>query len=204
MSNASFAELRLYRVEAGRMGDMRARYHGPLQQLFSRHGIQVDGAWHSSNELHAPLFIYLMHWDSLEQRQHAWGGFYGDPQWQQVRDETNCGSELVERFDLHFMRPLKALANAAGEGFAQIEMLVPRVRIGAGGPARQWLSQQAPSVLAQHGAAMLGAYEHLTGNDLPRVCLFLGWSNAAARQGSLRALEVDPLGQADRYVLLPA
>lgn len=201
MSISSFAELRIYEVEPGRMADMQARYHGPLRELFSRHVIEVAGAWHSTFGPRSPLFVYLMHWESLEARQQAWNGFYADPQWHRVRSETNRGSELVERYDLNFLRPITPLSAYADADFAQVELCASRVRVGAGGTARQWIEQEAPQALASEGGQLLGAYEHLTGNDLPRVSLFVGWRNPQASVAAVAALAVDPLGRADRYLL---
>jgi hypothetical protein len=199
MVDTSFSELRLYEVEPGRMDDMVARYHGPLQVLFGRHGIRPAAAWRSSGGPRSPLFVYLMHWRSLEERTAAWNGFYADPEWARVRTETNRGSELVERYDLNFLREIVPLT--PGEA-REIELYTARVRIGAGGPARTWIQDEAPAVLQFSRARLLGAYEHLTGNDLPRVSLFLSWNDDEARRQALQALEVAPLERADRYSLI--
>lgn len=204
MTASAIAELRFYEVEPGRSEDMRARFQGPLRQLFERHGIRVAGAWFSGHGPKAPLFIYLMHWPSLEARNQAWEGFYADPEWARVRTDTNQGSELVERYDLNFLKPLAALPAQTPEAFAELELYVAQVKVGAGGAARQWLQAQAPAALAQAGGQLLGAYEYMTGNDLPRVCLLLGWNDLQKRRQALSSLMVPPLLRADRYSLHPA
>ncbi|MEM5386801.1 NIPSNAP family protein [Paraburkholderia phymatum] len=201
MSTPSFAELRFYSVEPGRMHDMGARFHGPLQRLFERHGISVVGGWQSSYGARSPLFVYLMHWPSLEVRNHAWNGFYGDPDWYQVRTETNRGSELVERYDINFLRPIVPLGSDELNEFEEIELYVTRLRVGTSRLASQWIEGTAPAQLARSGGRLLGAYEYLTGDDLPRAALFLGWKGAQDRNGALSTMEVDPLGRADRYLL---
>lgn len=201
MTQTAFAELRLYEVEPGRMDHMLARYRGPLRELFARHGIDVTGAWHANFGPRSPLFIYLMHWPSLEARTEAWNGFYADPQWARVRTETNGASELVERYDLNFLKPITALPTALPEAMGELELQIGQVRIGAGGAARQWLQEQAPKVLQASGGQLLGAYEYMTGNDLPRACMFVGWRDDLARRNAASALAVPPLGRADRYAL---
>ena len=203
MPQIAFAELRLYEVAPGRMDDMLARYRGPLRELFARHGIEVAGAWHAQFGPRAPMFIYLMHWPSLEARAQAWGGFYADPQWSRVRAETNRGSELVERYDLNFLSSITQLASDPAITSQELELHICKVSIGAGAAARQWLQEQAPSVLKASGGQLLGAYECMTGDDLPRACVFVGWSDAQSRLGASAALAIVPLGRADRYVLQP-
>lgn len=201
MLNSPLSELRLYEIEPGREADMRARFHGPLKQLFQRHGIEVSGAWISSYGPRAPLFVYLMRWSSLEARDAAWNGFYADPAWHEARALTNRGSELVERFDLNFLRDIVPLKVEAINAADDLEMLLPRVKIGAGAQARQWLLNEASKALDRVDARLLGAYECITGSDLPRACLFVQWPSAAARAEAPTVLEVEPLGRADRYML---
>lgn len=201
MTATAFAELRLYEVAPGRMDDMLARYRGPLRELFARHGIEVAGAWHADFGPRAPLFIYLMHWPSLEARSQAWGGFYADPQWARVRNETNAGSELVERYDLNFLSPITPLSIDTLEPMQELELHLCQVSIGASAAARQWLQAQAPLVLRASGGQLLGAYECMTGNDLPSACAFVGWRDTQARRNASSVLSVAPLGRADRYAL---
>lgn len=204
MTPSPITELRFYEVEPGRSADMQARYHGPLRGLFARHGIRVAGAWLSACGPKAPLFVYLMHWPSLDARNQAWDGFYADPEWARVRTETNRGTELVERYDLNFLKPVRALPEALPEEGAELEMYVAQVRVGASAAARQWLQAEAPAALARAGGQLVGVYEYITGSDLPRVCLFLSWRDPADRAKALSSLMVKPLLRADRYFLIPA
>lgn len=183
------------------MQDMTARFHGPLQRLFARHRISVVGAWQSSYGARSPLFVYLMHWPSLEMRNEAWNGFYGDPEWYAVRAETNGGSELVERYDLNFLRPIVPVASDVLTEFQETELYITRLRIGTSRSASAWIENTAPAALAGSDGCLLGAYEYLTGEDLPRTALFVGWNSAEGRTRAVSALEVDPLGRAERYLL---
>lgn len=201
MNQTAFAELRLYEVAPGRMDDMLLRYRGPLRELFARHAIPVVGAWHADGGPRTPLFVYLMHWPSLEARTLAWNGFYADPQWARVRRETNGGSELVERYDLNFLRTITALPTDLSEATSQLELQVCQVKIGAGALASQWLQERAPAALRDSGGELLAAYECMTGQDLPRVCAFLAWPDEQTRRRANSVMAVPPLGRADRYAL---
>lgn len=204
MTSSPITELRFYELEPGRSADMQARYHGPLRALFTRHGIRVAGAWLTAYGPKAPLFVYLMHWPSLEARNQAWDGFYSDPEWARVRTETNRGTELVERYDLNFLKPVMALPEALPADGAELEMYIAQVRVGASAAARQWLQAEAPAALARAGGQLVGVYDYITGNDLPRVCLFLAWRDPKDREKALSTLMVKPLLRADRYSLVPA
>jgi len=197
----AFFELRLYEVQAGRMNDMVVRFDGPLNELFRTHGIEVTGAWQTTAGPRSPLFVYLMRWDSMCSRDQAWGGFYADPAWQQARTETNRGSELVERYDLNFMREIVPWRGAATSEPACLELYMPKVAIGCGAAAREFMAQRAPDLLQAHGGTLLAAYDCMTGNDLPRACLILGWLSDEQRRAGLACLEQSPLGRADRYLL---
>ncbi len=199
----TFFELRLYEVEPGRMRDMVTRFEGPLQGLFRTHGIRVIGAWHTTAGPRSPLFVYLMQWDSMHARDQAWGGFYADPQWHQVRTDTNRGSELVERYDLNFLKEVLPWRGVALCDDGCLELYMPRVAVGCGTQARQLMAEQAAALLQPYGATVVAAYECMTGDDLPRACLLLSWPSHEQRQAGLACLEQPPLGRADRHLLHP-
>lgn len=196
MNKIAFAELRLYSVQVGRMSDMSARYQQHLSLLFARHGITVIGAWQCFSGPQTPLFVYLMHWQSWEERTIAWHGFYSDPQWSVVREATNAGSELVERYDLNLLKPLVPIQDGTALP-REIQLLIPKVKVGQGPLAAKALSKamEAPS-----GQGIVGAYEFLTGNDLPRACLFI---DHEALSDVSPVWEMPPFDRADVYALTP-
>jgi NIPSNAP len=203
MSTQAFYELRLYQVQAGRMEDMVSRWFGPLATLFQRHQVKPLACWHTVQGPRQPVFVYLMRWESMRERDAAWGSFYSDPEWQRVRTETNRGSELVERYELNFLRATTSFGMQANEEFSCQELYLPDIEIGASAEARRFMAEQAPDLLQSHGGTLLGAFEFMTGNDLPRAAIFLGWRNSAEREAALECLVVPPLGRADRYLLQP-
>lgn len=202
MNTEAFYELRLYQVQAGRMDDMLARWNGPLAQLFERHQVRPLGSWQTARGAQ-PVLAYLMRWESMRDRDAAWSGFYSDPQWHQARLESNRGSELVERYELNFLRAAAPLDAQAAQGFACQELYLPEIEIGASAAARRFMAEQAPQLLRGRGGALLGGFEFMTGADLPRAALLLGWNSGAEREAALDCLAVRPLGQAQRYVLQP-
>src|ERR1700748_1582742 len=98
-------ELRLYSVTPGRMGDLHARIRDHVPSLFEKHGVSCIGRWSSAAGPRSPLFAYLIAHESYEARESTWGSLYSDPQWLSMRAATNAGSEMIERYDLFFLKP---------------------------------------------------------------------------------------------------
>jgi hypothetical protein len=198
----SFHELRIYSIASGRMPDMLARVHGPLQQLFRRHGIAVVGHWVATAGPHCPAFVYLVQWPGWAEREAAWGGFYADPEWHRVRAETNGGSELVERYELHLLREVHGWHAAPQEASCH-ELLFSQCAIGASGGALRAIRQEIPNRLAQHGGQLIGAFECITGVDLPRFAFWIAWKTRQARDAGVDLLALPPLGRTQRWLLEP-
>lgn len=195
---SAFYELRMYRVERGRMAHMRERWCNDLGRLFERHGVTPLGAWEAASGPQLPLFVYLMHWPDWATRQRAWEGFYADPQWAEARARTNAGSELVEGFELNFLSeilPWRAVPEAA-----DVYLWLPEVDIGRGVAARDLITRELPAAAAESGCQVLGAMEFLTGERLPKVAVFLH-PGAGRGKGVEAVLECAPLGRAVRYGL---
>ena len=113
-------ELRLYSATPGRIEDLHARFRDHLPKLMVRHGIDQVGRWTATAGPNGPLFLYLMAYDDMAQRERQWDAFYHDDEWWQIRAATNAGEEMVERFDLFFLRPNALWTPPAGAADARI------------------------------------------------------------------------------------
>jgi hypothetical protein len=99
-------ELRLYRVAAGKMDALKARFGEHTDALFKRHGMKSIGYWQpedapSSQE----LFIYVLEHPSREEAEKNWASFQNDPEWRKVKAESEAHGPLVDRIDRYFMDP---------------------------------------------------------------------------------------------------
>lgn len=193
-------ELRRYRVASGRMPDVHARFTQHLPPLFERHHLNVLGHWSSAHDTSvdntsaketSAWFIYLLGFDRLDTRQMAWGGFYVDPQWQQVRAATNAGSEMIERTALSFLSP-----SAACDGLdARLwsggihELIDQRVAIGRKAEVEKFLSEVYVPAVRASGADVLWLAEAITGEDLPQFNWILRWRNVEDRSTARPLLE---------------
>lgn len=201
MISSQFYELRLYQVERGRMNDMIARRKDALQTLFQRHGIAPLGNWYTSMGRNSPLFVYLMRWPDWETRQKAWAGFYSDPEWWAARESTNAGSELVERYELNFLKEIHPWVAHPDVSRLTLELHITKIDIGRSAAAEALVKNDLNARLATHGGQVLGAFEYLTGDDLPRAALFVGWDNATKAESMQHLLEAAPFNRSDRYRL---
>lgn len=197
--NNDFYELRLYRVESGRMRDMATRWHEELAGLFAHHGVAPVGAWQALSGPNLPLFVYLMHWPDWMTRQTAWAGFYADPRWAEARARTNAGSELVERYTLDFLQGILPWSDAAAGPYVELRQI--SVRIGASAEARALVREKLADQISQHGGTILGALEHLTGADLPGMTMWISWPDDTHARVADPLFESPPLGRATHYQL---
>jgi len=219
-------ELRLYYLGTGRLNDAHDRMRIHLPHLLAKHGIPVIGRWGGIAGPSLPLFVYLMEWESFEAREAGWGSFYVDPEWPKIRSQTNAGSEMVERYDLLFMRPNPAWAatppqSLAKQPGAMHELVLQNVAIGQVGAVNEFLAKTYFPRLQALGGSLIGACDILSGTNLPRLAFFISWESEAARRTAQAALLDDAdmqraiadqrrmmgqplLGHAEVYLLDPA
>lgn len=136
-------------------------------------------------------FVYLLGFDRLDARQAAWAGFYGDPQWQQVRAATNAGSEMIERTALSFLSPSAACDGVDSRCWSGgvHELVDQRVAIGRKAAVEAFLAEVYVPALRASGADVLWLAEAITGEDLPQFSYILRWRNPEDRRAAQPLLE---------------
>lgn len=196
-------ELRFYYVAAGRMGDMAARAQQDLRSLLPRHGIHPLATWTVESGPGIPLFAYLMPWKHMQQRSQAWAGFYAAPGWIEARTRTNAGSELVESFEVLFLRHIHGWTPAAaGAKPGLVELVVQATAVGQGAAVRRQILESAVPALQEAGATVHGVFDVISGRPLPCAVFVIGWDSAAQRERALDNSAATPLlKRADRYLM---
>ncbi|MFA5548984.1 MAG: NIPSNAP family protein [Porticoccaceae bacterium] len=185
-------ELRFYNLAEGRDADMRRRVREDLAWLFPRHGIRPLAGWSALAAPALPMFIYLTPWRNMVERNCCWAGFYADPAWQEVRNRTNAGSELVTDYEIFFLRgmsPWRALASDGGE---LDEVVIQRTLVGKGLASAAALRERELPALEQAGAQVQGAFDVLSGCRLPAAISVLRWRDWDARRGAREAVDANP------------
>jgi NIPSNAP len=94
-------ELRTYRCSAGRLKDLLARFEAPVLLIWRELNIRNVGFWTSEGSVDGKSvdeLIYLLRWDSDEERKTKMGSFLKDPRWIEARDKSEANGKLIESF----------------------------------------------------------------------------------------------------------
>jgi NIPSNAP len=183
-----FWELRIYRVAAGRSRDMAARVQGDLCTLFPKHGIRPAAGWLTTVSPVSPAYVYVTPWRTMNERSAAWAGFYSDPEWAEVRTRTNAGSELVENYEIMFLRAVTPWSDAAVQP-AFSELVIQSTAVGKSGAVMAELNDAVLPILKGEGAHVLGLFDMMSGRPLPALVFLLGWESLDQRAAALAKLE---------------
>lgn len=188
MIDDPFYELRIYRVAAGRAADMEGRVQNDLRTLFPKHGIRPLAGWSTLVSPVAPAFVYLTPWRNMHERSAAWSGFYSDPSWAEVRERTNAGSELVESYEIMFVRSI-----VPWDGSADIpafsELIIQSCAIGKTLAVNQEVNQHIVPLLVGEGAHVHGVFDMMSGRQLPTLALIIGWDCLDQRSATIAKLD---------------
>ena len=217
-------ELRTYQAGGGRMGEMEKLMASDCTAVLQRAKVPRPlGAWHALAGPRLPAFVWILAWNSLDERNAAWAAFGADPQWQQLRRAAHEKTELTARVDTEFMSAWPEPALAADMDLAQpggvYQLMLLRVHTGQGGAARQaFLAADRPAI-EEAGGNLEAAFDLLSGKDLPVVAAVVRWADAAAcakgmssydSHSKVRAARVaereklgfDLFGNVDRYLMV--
>ncbi len=100
-------ELRTYRTNEGKLGNLDARFRDHTIALFKKHGIESVAYWHPTDEPDSKdTLIYLIRHQSRDKAKASWGAFGKDEQWRKVAKESQKdGRFLRERPEAVYMKP---------------------------------------------------------------------------------------------------
>lgn len=87
-------EWREYVATAETVQALHRRFREHTLKLFERHGIEVLGFWTPSDR--PEVITYLARYPSMEARDAAWKAFAADPEWQQVKAQSEASGPLVK------------------------------------------------------------------------------------------------------------
>ncbi len=97
-----FHEQRIYETRPVLLPFLVRRFAEVNVGLFGRHGFKPVAYW--TEEVGSPhRLVYLLAWDSWNEREKAWAAFYGDPDWDRSLDEFG---PTVERITNSILKPL--------------------------------------------------------------------------------------------------
>jgi hypothetical protein len=89
-----FFELRTYYCHPDKLDDLMARFKNHTLNLFEKHGMVNVAYWLPMDNQDNKL-VYLMGYQSHEQRDKAWETFMNDPEWKEVEETSQMNGPLV-------------------------------------------------------------------------------------------------------------
>lgn len=100
-------ELRIYRALPGRMPALLKRFETRTLKIWERFGIRQAGFWTTMiGPCHLEL-VYLLAWESLEERQRKWSAFITDPEWLAAVAESEQDGVILSNVASSILSPTK-------------------------------------------------------------------------------------------------
>ncbi|HEY4364708.1 MAG TPA: NIPSNAP family protein [Bryobacteraceae bacterium] len=100
-------ELRIYTVHEGKMEALQARFRDHTTALFTKHHMEVLAYWspESDDPKSKDTFIYILVHPSRAAANKNWADFQADPEWINVKTESEKNGPLVVKIAHTFMDP---------------------------------------------------------------------------------------------------
>ena len=100
-------ELRVYTANEGKLEALKARFRDHTTAIFKKHHMEVIAYWtpQSDDPKAKDTFIYILAHPSREAATKNWKDFQDDPQWKQVKADSEKEGALAKRVDSTFMDP---------------------------------------------------------------------------------------------------
>ncbi len=99
-------ELRIYRTNEGKLGNLDARFRDHTIRIFNRHGMQSVAYWHPTDEPSSrDTLIYIIRHKSRDAAKASWKSFGADEEWREVAKQSQKdGRFLRERPEAIYMK----------------------------------------------------------------------------------------------------
>jgi NIPSNAP len=99
-------ELRVYVCASGRLPDLLDRFKIVVLPIWAELGIDPIGFWTTEGpNRERDELVYLLRWNSDEERKTKMDAFLADPRWIQGRDKSEVSGKLVESLSTKLLRP---------------------------------------------------------------------------------------------------
>lgn len=104
VSAQKFFEMRVYHLHNGKMPDLQARFKNHTLGLFKKHKIESIGYFVPVKNPDSVL-VFVLGYDSHQQRDSSWKTFSADPDWVKARAESEKNGPIVKKVDQYFLNP---------------------------------------------------------------------------------------------------
>jgi len=100
-------ELRIYHAMPGKLPALLKRFETATVALFEKHGIRQVGFWTVAIGESSADLVYILKWDSMEDRDKKFAAFQADPDWIAARAKSEEGGPLVASISNSILTPTK-------------------------------------------------------------------------------------------------
>ena len=90
-------ELRTYEAVPGKLSAIVDRFGDYTVKAFERHGFHVVGFWTPQMGGYNNQLIYMLAWESYEERERCFAAFRADPERARVFAESEKDGPIIER-----------------------------------------------------------------------------------------------------------
>jgi heme-degrading monooxygenase HmoA len=98
-------ELRTYHATPGKLPALVKRFEQHTVQLFEKHGFKQMGYWTTAIGPSNNDFVYMLAWESLDDRTRRFAAFQSDPDWIKARNASEEQGPLVQSFSNVILAP---------------------------------------------------------------------------------------------------
>src|SRR5207237_2375868 len=99
-------EIRTYTTEPGKLPDLLKRFREHTTRLFEKHGMTNIGYWVPTDEPRSKnTLIYILAHESRAAAKKSWDGFQHDPEWIEVKTESEAAGKIVTKVESIYAEP---------------------------------------------------------------------------------------------------
>lgn len=189
-------EYRRYITVPGKLPAINDRFAKHTIGFFKKHGIGILGFWNdeigASNQL-----TYILSFDSMADREQKWGAFQANPDWHQVRAETEANGPIVAQVINAFMRLTPYSPQPP-----QIKTPLQELRVYDAMPGKlpalhDRFAKHTMGLFKKHGIENIAYWVDDVGTS-NRLTYLLGYPDLATREKGWTAFQNDPAWQQAR------
>ncbi len=98
-------EMRIYTCLPGRLPALQERFETATLAIWNRIGIRPIGFWTTMIGPSSVDLIYLLEWQSLEERQRKWAEFVTDPAWKEALAKSEASGPIIANIASSVLQP---------------------------------------------------------------------------------------------------
>ena len=98
-------ELRIYHLNEGKQPLIVERFRTKERPLLERHGLNAIAFWVPTDEpMAGRTFVYIVRHKSRADADANWAKFKADPDWVELKAESEKDGAFVKQYDITFMK----------------------------------------------------------------------------------------------------